>query len=96
MEDMKCMICEHVVRESKDTNVFNHYTDAGVIDKTLLVKNLPMLVCSNPECGEEYFGAYTMEKIEALLKKISSLEGEYFVADFETEKVFKMTITEEV
>jgi hypothetical protein len=96
MEDMKCMICEHVLRESKDTNVFNHYTDAGVIDKTLLVKNLPMLVCSNPECGEEYFGADPMEKIEALLKKISSLEGEYFVADFETEKVFKMTITEEV
>lgn len=96
MEEMRCMVCGHVLKESKETNVFNHYTDVGVIDKTLLVKNLPMLVCSNPECGEEYFGADPMEKVEALLRKISSLEGDYFIADFETDKVFRMTLLEEV
>jgi len=96
MEEMKCIICEHVLKESKESNIFNHFTDDGVIDKTLVIKNVPMLVCSNPECGEEFFGADMMEKVEALLKKTTTIEGEYFLADFETGKVFKMAIMEEV
>lgn len=92
--EIQCVQCGMVLTEFKETNVFNHYKEDGTVDKTLLIKNLPMLTCFN--CDEEFFGADPMEKINELLNKISVLEGDYFIADYETGKVFKMTIAEEV
>ena len=87
---LKCVECGSELKTFTETNAFNHFTTEGVIDKTVLIENLPMLLCSNLECDEEYMSPDAYDVIQEIMTKISAMEGKYFITDFNTKEIIEL------
>lgn len=72
---MKCMSCKaEEMIEAKNT-YFAQLKNCYVI-----IENVPCYKC--PQCGEIYYKASVLEKIDALLDKLENVASKIFIMDY--------------
>lgn len=74
---MKCMSCKTEGMIDSSTTYFAKLNNCYVI-----IEHVPCKKCE--QCGEEFFAASVMEKIEEILGKIENIASKIFIMDYQT------------
>ena len=74
---MRCTSCKDDELQDSFTTYFATLNGCYVI-----IENVPCKKCS--QCGEEYFTASVMERIDDILAKTESVASKIFVMDYKT------------
>ncbi len=74
---MKCMSCKYDSMVDSTTAYFAQLHNCYVI-----IENVPCKTC--PQCGETYFSASVMEKIDDILDRVEQLGSKVAVLDYGT------------
>ena len=74
---MRCMSCKTERLIDSSTTYIAQLNDCYVI-----VEHVPCKKCE--QCGEEFFTASVMEKIDEILDKIQNIASKIFIMDFQT------------
>lgn len=72
---MKCMSCKMEEMEMAKNTYFAQLPNCYVI-----IENVPCYVC--PQCGEVYYKAAVLEKIEDLLERLEHIASKIFIVDY--------------
>lgn len=73
---MKCMSCRYDAMTDATATYF-----AQVNNCYIIIENVPCKKC--PQCGEEYFSASVMERIDVLLDKVERLGSKVSIFDYQ-------------
>ena len=63
---MRCLTCKNGTMEQSTTTYFAHLKNCYVI-----IENVPCMKCD--QCGEEFFTASVLEKIEDILDRLEQI-----------------------
>jgi len=74
---MKCMSCKSEGMIDSSATYFAQLNNCYVI-----IEHVPCKKCE--QCGEEYFTASVMEKIDEILEKIENVASKIFIMDYQT------------
>lgn len=74
---MKCMSCKTEGMIDSSTTYFAQLNNCYVI-----IENVPCKKCD--QCGNEFFTASVMERIDDILDKIENIASKIFIMDFRT------------
>lgn len=74
---MKCLTCKSGTMERSTTTYFAQLNDCYVI-----LENVPCMKCE--QCGEEYFSASVLEKIDNILERLEKIASKIFIMDYAT------------
>lgn len=74
---MKCLSCKNGDMKEATAAYFAQLNRCYVI-----IENVPCLKCS--QCGEEYFSATVMEKIDDILERLEKIASKIFIMDYQT------------
>ena len=72
---MKCMSC-------KDDKLYEALATyfATLEDGYVIIENVPCMKCG--QCGEEFFSASVMERIDGILAGIGCIDSRVFITDY--------------
>ncbi|MDO4555693.1 MAG: type II toxin-antitoxin system MqsA family antitoxin [Lachnospiraceae bacterium] len=74
---MKCMSCKTEGMIESTTTYFSHLNNCYVI-----IEHVPCIKCE--QCGEEFFTATVMEKIDNILDRVEKIASKIFIMDYQT------------
>jgi len=74
---MKCMSCKAEGMIDSTTTYFAQLNNCYII-----IENVPCKKCD--QCGNEFFTASVMERIDGILDKIENIASKIFIMDFRT------------
>lgn len=74
---MQCLSCKDGTMVDSTTTYFARLTNCYVI-----IENVPCKKCT--QCGEEYFTASVMEKIDDMLDQVEHISSKIFILDYHT------------
>lgn len=73
---MKCLSC----RNDELTETFtNYFSDAGGF--YVIIENVPCRKCM--KCGEVFFSASVMARIDKIIASVSSIASKIFIVDYQ-------------
>ena len=72
---MRCLTCKNGTMEQSTTTYFAHLKNCNVI-----IENVPCMKCD--QCGEEFFTASVLEKIEDILDRLEQIASKIFIMDY--------------
>lgn len=72
---MKCLSCKNDELTKSFTTYFSH-TDGCYI----IIENVPCRKCSH--CGEEFFSASVMERIDVIIARLKDIASKIFILDY--------------
>lgn len=72
---MICLSCKMEEMEETKNSYFAQLKDCYVI-----IENVPCYKCK--QCGEVYYRASVLEKIDSLLEKIENIASKIFIMDY--------------
>lgn len=72
---MKCMSCKKDEMEVQSNAYFAQLKNCYVI-----IENVPCYRCS--QCGETFYKASVLEKIEKILEKLENVASKIFIMDY--------------
>lgn len=71
---MNCFMCKGNLIDKK----INHIVDLD--NKIIIIKNVPAKVCK--QCDEQYFDAYTTEKLDKIVNELKKLSLEVTIVNY--------------
>ena len=74
---MRCLTCKNGNMESSTTTYFAQLKNCYVI-----IENVPCIKCE--QCGEEFFKASVLEKIDDILDRLEQIASKIFIMDYAT------------
>lgn len=74
---MKCMSCRADEMIESTTTYFAKLKNCYII-----IENVPCKKCK--QCGEEFFSASVVEKIDEILDKVEKIASKILIMDFQT------------
>lgn len=74
---MRCMSCKTGNMIDSSTTYFAHLNNCYII-----IEHVPCKRCD--QCGEEFFVASVMEKIDEILHKVENIASKIFIMDYKT------------
>ena len=72
---MRCLTCKNGTMEQSTTTYFAYLKNCYVI-----IENVPCMKCD--QCGEEFFTASVLEKIEDILDRLEQIASKIFIMDY--------------
>ena len=72
---MRCLTCKNGTMEQSTTTYFAHLKNCYVI-----IENVPCMKCD--QCGEEFFTASVLEKIQDSLDRLEQIASKIFIMDY--------------
>lgn len=72
---MRCMNCK--MEEMQETT---HVYFANLEHCYVIIENVPCYQC--PQCGEIFYKASTLEKIDEMLERLEKIASKIFIMDF--------------
>lgn len=73
---MRCMSCKHADMTDTTTEYFAKLNNGYYV----IIENVPCKKC--PQCGDEYFTASVMEKIDIILDKVEELGSKVSILEY--------------
>ncbi|MCC8150565.1 MAG: type II toxin-antitoxin system MqsA family antitoxin [Lachnospiraceae bacterium] len=74
---MRCLTCKNGVMDDAVTTYFAQLNNGYVI-----IENVPCRKCG--QCGEEFFSASVLEKIDDILERLEKIASKIFIMDYKT------------
>ena len=74
---MKCLVCKTGTMAESTNTYFAKLKNCYVI-----IENVPCLKCE--QCGEVFYKASVLEKIDDIIEKIESISSKIFIMDYTT------------
>ena len=74
---MKCLTCKNGTMENAVTTYFAQLNNCYVI-----IENVPCEKCK--QCGEEFFSASVLERIDSILEGLEKIASKIFIMDYAT------------
>lgn len=72
---MRCLCCKNGDMKESTNTYFAQFNNCYVI-----IENVPCLKCE--QCGEVYYVASVLEKIDDILEKVENIASKIFIMDF--------------
>ena len=72
---MKCLVCKNDELQASFTTYFSDIGSCYVI-----IENVPCRKCK--QCGEEFFTASVMKKIDEILAKLKNVSSKIFIVSY--------------
>ena len=72
---MKCLNCKHDELTESFTTYFSNTGGCYII-----IENVPCRKCS--QCGEEFFSASVMKRIDVIISKLKNIASRIFILDY--------------
>lgn len=74
---MRCLTCKNGSMKPSSTTYFAQLKNCYVI-----IENVPCMKCE--QCGEEFFTASVLEKIDDMLDRLEQISSKIFIMDYAT------------
>lgn len=74
---MKCLACKTGIMTESTNTYFAELKNCYII-----IENVPCLKCD--QCGEIFYKASVLEKIDDILEKIENISSKIFIMDYKT------------
>lgn len=74
---MRCLTCKNGSMKPSSTAYFAQLKNCYVI-----IENVPCMKCE--QCGEEFFTAPVLEKIDDMLDRLEQIASKIFIMDYAT------------
>lgn len=74
---MRCLTCKNGTMNESVTTYFAQSNNCYVI-----IENVPCMKCE--QCGEEFFTASVLEKIDDILDQLEKIASKIFIMDYTT------------
>lgn len=74
---MRCLTCKNGTMNESVTTYFAQLNNCYVI-----IENVPCMKCE--QCGEEFFTASVLEKIDDILDQLEKIASKIFIMDYTT------------
>ncbi|MCD8148262.1 MAG: type II toxin-antitoxin system MqsA family antitoxin [Clostridiales bacterium] len=74
---MRCLTCKNGSMDDAVTTYFAQLNNCYVI-----IENVPCRKCE--QCGEEFFSASVLERIDDILERLEKIASKIFIMDYKT------------